>query len=61
MAFRQYPSSYLSSYSSSTMAALAVHSILAFTVFNNLAVLAVLKHLAILDLQKTSNKSITKY
>ena len=40
---------------------LAVHSILAFTALNNLAVLAVLKYLATLDLRKTSNRSITKY
>ena len=51
---QQLPQQYYSS-------ALAVHSILAFTAPNNLAALAALKHLAILDLRKTSNRSVTKY
>ena len=51
---QQLPQQYYSS-------ALAVYSIPTFIVLNNLAVLVVLKYLATLDLQKTSNRSVTKY
>ena len=51
---QQLPQQYYSS-------ALAVYSILAFIVPNNLAVLAAPKHLATLDLRKTSNRSIIEY
>ena len=62
MALRQYFSSYLSSYPSSTTAVLQLYTV--YQLLQNLItqqLLTVLKYLATLNLQKTSNRSVTEY